>query len=451
MKSEDTDVCRPVPRQGVAVIGCGTVGGGTASLLARDIPALNRKNGTRLELRSVVDVDHTHARALGIPEELLETDYAAALKDTDTAIVVELVGGTALAKTITEEALKAGKHVVTANKALLAHHGSELFALARRNGVSIGFEASCAGGIPIVKALLDGLSANRIESLYGIVNGTCNYILTAMTQKGQTYTQALREAQADGLAEADPTLDVSGMDSAHKLTLMSALAYQQHVSLDRIPTEGIDTLQAVDVQAAQELGFTIKLLAIAQQRHTPEAGISLRVRPAFIPAGHPLAWVSGPFNAVSVYASAVGHTLYYGRGAGASPTASAVVSDIISVAQGVIPALFRSLTLWPDQTAPALQLPPEQAQSRYYLRIMAQDRPGVLTRISGEFGNRGISLASVLQKDDHTGKGLVPLLVTTHPALEGNIREALAAIDTMDFVEGPSVLIDIIDEPAESI
>ncbi len=348
--------------QGTAVIGCGTVGGGTAALLARELTELNKRNGTSLSLRYVVDRNHAHARELGIPEDLLETDYTKALSDPEVGIVVELVGGTSIARTITEEALRAGKHVVTANKALLAHHGAELFALAREMGVSIGFEASCAGGIPIVKALLDGLSANRIESLYGIVNGTCNYILSAMTQRGQTYAEALAEAQADGLAEADPTLDVSGMDSAHKLTLMSALAFQKQVSLDSIPAEGIDGLQALDVQAGQELGFTIKLLAIAQNRSD---GISLRVRPAFIPTGHPLAWVSGPFNAVSVYGSAVGHTLYYGRGAGASPTASAVVSDIVSAAQGVLPALFRGMNLWPDQTRPAKQLPPEGAESHY--------------------------------------------------------------------------------------
>lgn len=440
---------------GVAVIGCGTVGGGTARILYKDIKEINHRCGTTLKLKKVVDLNHDHARKLGLPEELFETDYRKALADPEIHIIVELIGGTTLAKKVSEEALAAGKHVVTANKALLAHHGPRLFGLARDKGVSIGFEASCAGGIPIVKTLLDGLSANTIESLYGIVNGTCNYILTAMTQKGQSYQEALAEAQADGLAEADPTLDVSGMDSAHKVTILSSLAFQRAVDLDPIPCQGIDQLQAADVQAGQELGFIIKLLAIAQNR---EEGVSLRVRPAFIPNGHPLAWVSGPFNAVSVYGRAVGHTLYYGRGAGASPTASAVVSDIISVAQGILPALFQRMTLWPDLTEKANQLPSSEIESRYYLRFTVQDQPGVLTTLSGALGKRNISIASVLQKDterlpENTAGGpkMVSLLITTHPCREGDVQAALKEIDAMEPVTGPSVCLDIIDEPIETI
>jgi len=431
--------------QGVAVIGCGTVGGGTALILSRDIEEINQRCGTQLQLRYVVDINHDHARSLGLKEEILETDYTKALRDPDVNIVVELIGGTTLAQKVTRESLEAGKHVVTANKALLAHHGTELFALARSKNVSIGFEASCAGGIPLVKTIMDGLSANRIEALYGIVNGTCNYILTAMTQKGQSYQEALSQAQKDGLAEADPTLDVSGMDSAHKLTILSSLAFQEQVNLEEIPCEGINSLKAEDVQAGQELGYIIKLLAIAQKK---EEGISLRVRPAFIPKEHPLAWVSGPFNAVSIYGHALGHSLYYGRGAGALPTASAVVSDIISVAQGVIPALFQDMRIWPDMTPAARQLPAAEIESRYYLHFTVKDQPGVLTAISGELGKEGISIASVLQKE---GTDLVPLLITTHPCREGDIKKAMERIDNLITVQGPSICIDIIDEPQESI
>ena len=283
---------------GVALIGCGTVGGAVARLLLRDQDILKARLPIGLELRHIVDVDFSNARRLGLDERLFRSSPDDALKDPAVGAVVELIGGTTVARSIIERALSAGKCVVTANKSLLAHHGADLYALARRNGVCIAFEASCAGGIPIIRALSDGLIANRIDALYGIVNGTCNSILTAMTQRGQSYADALADAQRAGLAEADPTLDVSGMDSAHKLAILASLAFAARIDLGAIPVSGIDSLQLCDIAYGQELGYVVKLLAIAQRR---EKGLSLRVRPVFITKEHPLAWVSGPFNAVSVY------------------------------------------------------------------------------------------------------------------------------------------------------
>lgn len=436
---------------GVAVVGCGTVGGGTALLLHRDIDLLKERSGLNLELKYIVDLNFDHAKTLGLDESLFTTDINTALEDESVKIVVELVGGITIAKTFMEKALKAGKHVVTANKALLAHHGKELFALARENKVAIGFEASCAGGIPIIRALYDGLMANDITALYGIVNGTCNYILTEMIQKGQSYDAALSEAQADGLAEADPTLDVTGMDSAHKIAIMASLAFGKAVELDRIPSKGINNLELFDVKAGQELGYVVKLLAIAEKL---EDGISLRVRPEFIPTDHPLAWVSGPFNAVSTYGHAVGHTMYYGRGAGALPTASAVVSDVISIARGTIQQIFETAGLWSDKESDANQLPDEAITSRYYLRLMVEDTSGVLAKITAILAEHNISISSVLQKELPTHKesaDALPIVITTHIANEGNMMNALKVISSLDAVQADPVWVPILEEPEENI
>ena len=436
---------------GVVVVGCGTVGGATAEALLRDADVLAARVGRRLRLRHVVDVDFANARRLGLDESLFETDLDKALADESVDAVVELVGGTTIAKDFIERALRAGKHVVTANKALLAHHGAELYALARDHGVAIAFEASCAGGIPIVRALCDGLLANRIDALYGIVNGTCNYILTAMTQKGQSYADALAEAQRDGLAEADPTLDVSGGDSAHKLAILAALAFGKSVDLDAIPVEGIDTLDRCDVAYGQELGYVIKLLAIAQRG--PD-GLHLRVRPSFISREHPLAWVSGPFNAVSVYGHAVGHTMYYGRGAGGAPTASAVVADLAGLALGTVGRSFAELPLWPDRTEPACQLPSDRAEARYYLRVIVEDHPGVLAQIATILGRHEISISSVLQHEPPAGPDPaagVPVVITTARAIEGSVREALAEVDALQAIKAQSVCIGIVDEHEEGL
>jgi homoserine dehydrogenase len=396
-------------------------------------------------------VDFTTARRLGLNKALFTSELDEALNDPAVRVVAELVGGTTIARQIIERSLRAGKHVVTANKALLARCGAELCALARRCGVSIAFEASCAGGVPIIRAICDGLVANRIAALYGIVNGTCNYILTAMTQRGQTYADALAQAQRDGLAEADPALDVSGTDSAHKLAIMASLAFGKRVDFDAISVEGIDSLHLRDVQYGQELGYVVKLLAIAQMHRS---GLSLRVRPAFIAKDHPLAWVSGAFNAVSIYGHATGHTLYYGRGAGGMPTASAIVADLASVAMGTGPALFEKLSVWPDRNDQAALMPSSDIQSRYYLRMQATDRPGVLAGIARILGSRGISISSVLQHEVGGASRrarTVPVIITTHPALEGSLRKALVEVDRLDVIRGPSVCISIVTEHEEQL
>ncbi len=436
---------------GVALVGCGTVGGAVAQILTGKADALSQRLGGPIELRHIVDVDFTNARRLGLDEKLFCEDLSAALQDPQVDAVVELIGGTDKAAVVIEKALAAGKHVVTANKALLARQGAQLCKLARQKGLSIGFEASCAGGVPVIRALTEGLIANRIDAIYGIVNGTCNYILTAMS-RGADYAQALAEAQKSGLAEADPTLDVSGEDSAHKLAILAALAFSQEIDFDAIPVEGIDSLDRSDVAYGQELGYVIKLLAIAQRQ---DDGVSLRVRPAFISKSHPLSWVSGPFNAVSIYGHCTGHTMYYGRGAGAMPTASSVIADLAAVATGAAPAMCKGLNVWPGCNPPGKQVPIESVLSRYYLRVTADDRPGVLAKFADVLGRHQISINSVLQREPLQDAGRaangVPVVITTHRAAEGNVRKAIQEIDALDAINADTVCIGIVDEYPEEI
>lgn len=433
---------------GVAVVGCGTVGGGTAKILADDCQYLQKRSGQNIKLKYVVDIKFDHGKAIGLDESLFETDFNKVLEDEEVKVIVELVGGLTIAKTFMEKALKAGKHVVTANKALLAHYGVELFALARKHKTTIGFEASCGGGIPIIKALTDGLMANRNEAMYGIVNGTCNFILSEMIEKGQSYKDALSDAQKSGLAEADPTLDVTGMDSAHKLAIMSSLAFSKQVDLDQIEASGIDQLDLYDVNAGKELNYLIKLIASARMT---DNGIDLSVAPAFIPKDHPLAWVSGPFNAVSVYGSSVGHTMYYGRGAGASPTASAVVADIIAISLGITQAAFESLDCWPDLSEKATLLPPEKSINRYYLRINTVEKPGVLAQYSACLAEEGISISAVRQQEKVESNESVAVVVITHEAEYGKLKTALDKIENLSTVQQRPVCIRIIEEHPESI
>ena len=435
---------------GVAIVGCGTVGGATATVLTRDAAILAGRVGPRIELKYVVDLDFTNARRCGLDEKLFTSDLNVVLADKSVGAVVELVGGTTAARKIIEQALRAGKNVVTANKALLAHYGPELYALARSKGLSVSFEASCGGGIPIIRALYDGLIANRIDAIYGIVNGTCNYILTAMTQSGQSYADALAVAQAGGLAEADPTLDVAGIDSAHKLAILASLAFGASIDFHAIPVTGIDRLDIRDVNYGQELGYVVKLLAIGTRQAD---GLSLRVSPAFISKEHPLAWVSGPFNAVSVYGHATGHTMYYGRGAGGMPTASAVVADLVSIATGSAGRAFQELPIWPDRTGPAVQLPAGAARSRYYFRADVQDPPGVLAQIATIFARHDISISSVLQHEPSGGKegDRVPLIITTHKALGSDVAEARRQADALDAVKASSVCVPIVEEYPEQL
>ena len=432
----------------VAIIGCGTVGGSTATLLLEDRKQIAHRSGIDIQLSAIYTRDFTHARELGLPEDLFETDLQKILSNPSIEVVVELIGGTTDAREIIKKALRAGKHVVTANKALLAHHGDELWSEARSNGVTIGFEASTGGGIPIIRAITDGLLANRIDAVYGIVNGTSNYILTRMTNEGTIYSDALAAAQADGLAEADPSLDVQGTDSAHKIAIMASLAFGLKVDFDAIPVSGIDTLESMDVTFGMDLGYVVKLLAVAHR--TPQ-GVTLWVRPAFISREHPLAWVSGPFNAVSVYGHATGHTLYYGRGAGGHPTASAVISDIISIGLGTLPALFTHTGYWQDRNEDTRQVNVAQTESRFYIRIMAEDQPGVLAEIARIFGDHHISIASMLQPEV-TKEGeavLVPIVITTHVSKEQNLRDALKQVDALSISGSRSVCIPIAQEHPE--
>lgn len=434
---------------GIAIVGCGTVGAAAAALLTDDQSIIKSKVAIPMELRYIVDIDFSHARKCGLDESLFTNSIDVPINDDSVQIIVELVGGLTFAKELIEKALMAGKHVVTANKALLAHHGAELYAVARENGVSIAFEASCAGGIPIIRAMNEGLAANRIDAIFGIVNGTCNFILTEMISKNKSYSDALADAQRDGLAETDPTLDVSGGDSAHKLAIMASLGFGMKIDFDKIPIKGIDTLELCDVGFGETLGYVIKLLAIAERQ---DDGISLRVRPAFISKSHPLAWVSGPFNAVSVYGHVTGHTMYYGRGAGANPTASAVVADIISIGIGTAQRAFELLNVWADQAKPANQLPFDKVESRYYMRITCADKAGVLAQIAEVLGKHNISITSLLQHDfARPDVSAVPVIITTHKAREGNIRKALAEIDALDVIKAKSVCIGIVEEYPEEI
>jgi homoserine dehydrogenase len=443
-----------LPEVAVAVIGCGTVGGSTAEILLRDRELLRRKCGVSLKLKYIVDRNFTYAKQLKLDNELYEQEFNTVLEDPEVQVVLELIGGQSKAKDITEQALRAGKHVVTANKALLAHHGRDLMKLARENGVVLAFEASCGGGIPILRAIYDGLIANEIEAIYGIVNGTCNFILTQMIQHGETYEEALWAAQSKGLAEADPTLDVTGLDSAHKIAIMASMAFGVGVDYDEIEVQGINELDRDDVLYGAKLGYVVKLLAIATRESD---GVAIRVRPAFISKDHPLAWVSGPFNAVSLYGHTTGHTMYYGRGAGGSPTGSAVVADVASIARGSLTEAFDKFAYWPDRNPQEKLLPTADTSNRYYVRILADDRPGTLSRIAEIFGKHEISIASVLQDElpEHLTDASSPvrasIVITLHRSVERNVLAAIEEVNALSFTGEQCSLITIVEEHSERL
>lgn len=430
---------------GITILGCGIVGEGVLRILDTQADRFAERYGLSFDVRHVVVRDASKKRAF-VKSHPLSTDAEKAIDDPNVHVVVELMGGVERAGLLIERALKLGKTVVTANKSLLAARGTELFALARQHHTSIAFEASCGGGIPIIDALLRGLAANDIRALVGIINGTCNYILTRMTKSGLAYADALKEAQAAGFAEADPTLDVSGRDVAQKLALLAGLAFGSKFAESDMLIEGIDTLDARDIEFARELGYVIKLLAIAERNAKNE--ISLRVHPTLVHSSDVLAEVSGSFNAISVWGHALGHALFYGRGAGSSPTASAVVSDLISVGIGATKVVFDNLKVFPDTANAAKLLPRDQIQSRYYLRLTAKDVPGVMARVTDILGRRGISLSAVLQREASEGE-FVPVVITTHLAKEGSIRQALAEINALDVIQSPTVCLRIIDQPKE--
>src|SRR5216117_657915 len=426
----------------IGLLGLGTVGAGVVKILESRRAMLEERAGCRLTLAAVADTDLTRPReGLDLTKLPMTPDAARVLADPSIQIIIELVGGLEPARSFILKALATSKHVVTANKALLAHHGAELYDEARRRGVTLAFEAAVAGGIPLIQAVKEGLVANRILSVFGIVNGTSNYILSKMTDEGLDFSMVLKEAQAAGYAEADPTLDIEGLDSAHKLQILVTLAFRTFIDLKDIHTEGITRVTQQDIAYARELGYRIKLLAIAK---AADGGVEVRVHPTMIPAGSPLAAVAGVFNAIFITGDAVGDLMFYGRGAGQLPTASAVWADTLGIAHG-IPALALEL---PSAGPAALPLAPmERIRCCYYLRVKAQDRPGVLSKVAGILGDNDISIANVIQKGRGTREA-VPVVMLTHEALERDMRHALAAIDRLPDVAAATTMIRVEGGPA---
>ncbi len=419
----------------VGLLGLGTVGGGTLTVLRRNAEEISRRAGREIRVvrAAVRDLEKARAMAGDLP---LTTNPFDVVDDPEIDIVVELIGGLEPARELVMQAIANGKHVVTANKHLVAKHGNEIFAAAQAKGVMVAFEAAVAGGIPIIKALREGLTANRIEWLAGIINGTSNFILTEMRDKGAAFEDVLKQAQALGYAEADPTFDIEGIDAAHKLTILSAIAFGIPMQFDRVYTEGISKLTREDVQYAEELGYRIKLLGIARRA---ENGIELRVHPTLIPERRLIANVDGAMNAVLVKGDAVGPTLYYGAGAGAEPTASAVVADLVDVTRLHTADPHHRvphLAFQPDQLADTPILPMEEVRTSYYLRLRAFDRPGVLADITRILADGSISIDAMVQKEPAEGEEQVNIILLTHITVEKNINAAITKIEALDSVAG---------------
>jgi len=432
----------------VGLAGFGTVGAGVAKLIVENGDTIAAKTGIRLNLACVVDLDTDTPRPVVLPEGVLTDDMQALLSNDSIEIAVELIGGTGFAKTLHLELLKAGKHVVTANKALLAEHGSELYQAARAMKKCIAFEASCAGGIPIVSAMRTGLAANDIQGMYGIVNGTCNYILSNMSAKNTGFEETLAAAQAKGYAEADPTLDINGGDSAHKLAIMGSLAFGVEIGLDDIYREGIENVSIDDIRNGQEMGYCLKLLAIGQK--TADGKISLRVHPAFILSDSALARVDGPFNAVSLFGHAVGEVMFYGRGAGMMPTASAVVADVIEVAMGNSCRTFEHTHILPKAEAPDRIESIDDCVSRFYVRVMVKDHPGVMATCTRILADHQISISGALQHEAKAPHASVPVVITTHETQEKNMMAALQDLTNSDVITGQLHCIRIVDIPEDN-
>ncbi len=423
----------------IGIIGFGTVGTGSARILLENKGILEERTGFEINLRKIADLDIVRDRGINIPKDILTTDVDALLNDPDIDIVVELIGGIRPAKDFILKAISNRKHVVTANKALLATFGNEIFTAAHHAGVEIGFEASVAGGIPIIKVIRESLVANRIKAIYGIINGTSNYILTKMTEENVEFSEALKEAQVLGYAEADPALDVEGIDSAHKLAILASLSYNIPISYEKIYTEGISKISPLDIGFGSELGYKVKLLAIAKESDNK---IEIRVHPTMLPKEYLISKVDGPFNAIYVEGDATGSTLYYGRGAGDMPTGSAIVSDIVDIARNIrknatgrVPVVTKTLR---DINIKRM----DEVTSMYYFRFSALDRPGVLSKISGILGNYNISIASVIQKGRRVGEA-VPLVVLTHEAREKDVRQAISEIDQLPVVMDKTIFIRV--------
>lgn len=430
---------------GVGLVGFGTIGTGVVKLLQKNSGIIEDRLGASIVLRGIADLDVTSDRGVAVDKALFTTDPYRLIDHPDISVIIELIGGEDTAREIILEAIKKKKHVVTANKALLSVHGPEIFKEAYREKVDIGFEASVGGGIPIIRSIKEGLAANNIEVMFGILNGTSNYILSEMTSRGKEFGDVLKEAQKRGYAEADPTLDIEGIDAAHKLSILLSLAYGIEVQLEDIYIEGISKITPLDIEFARELGYTIKLLAIAKEE---SAQVEARVHPTLLPNTHLLSTVEGAYNAIFINGDAVGSTMFYGEGAGMMATGSAVVSDILEICRNImtgacqrVPALSFQYANMRKQAIKKMN----DIVSRYYLRFSAVDRPGVLSKISGILGNLDISISSVIQKGREI-EGAVPIFMLTHEAKEANVREALDEIDTMPITLDKTVLIRIEDE-----
>jgi len=426
----------------VGLIGFGTIGTGVARVLLDNADVIRRRIGCDVVLKRIADCDIKRDRGVALAEGVLVDDADIVLDDPDISIVIELVGGTGIAKDFVLKALRNGKHVVTANKALLSTFGPEIFAYSAKAGLDVGFEASVGGGIPLLKSLTEGLVANRIESMYGIINGTANYILSAMTNDGGTFGDVLKSAQESGLAEADPSYDVDGIDTAHKLSILLNLAYGIHLPPENIFTEGIRAIAPIDIRFADKFGWRIKLLAIARRS---EGGLEARVHPVMIPKSHPLSAVEGAYNAVFIKGDAVGSVMLYGLGAGEMPTASAVVADVVDICRNIRMGISRRVEPPHGDNCGVKGLvvrPMEELRLSYYVRFAALDRPGVLSKITGVFGDHDISISSVIQEDRKDG-GIVPLVLVTHHALECSFRDAVKVIEELDIIDGKAVYVRI--------
>jgi len=423
------------------LLGIGTVGGGTWTVLARNQEEIARRAGREIRIDIVADKDLERARKLTAGKARVTADAYAVVRDPAVDIVIELIGGTTLAKDLVLAAIENGKHVITANKALLALHGNEIFAAAQKKGVMVAFEAAVAGGIPIIKALREGLTANRIEWIAGIINGTSNFILSEMRSRGASFDVVLKEAQAKGYAESDPTFDIEGIDAAHKLTIMSAIAFGIPMQFGKAYTEGIKALTAKDIAYAEQLGYRIKLLGITRRA---KDGIELRVHPTLIPAKRLIANVEGVMNAILVKGDAVGATLYYGAGAGAEATASAVVADLVDVTrmhtadpEHRVP----HLAFQPDQLHDTPILPMGKVETACYLRLAVYDRPGVMADVTRILADLSISIGAMLQKEASEGEDVVDVVILTHRSVEENINQAIVKIEALPTIAGKVVRI----------
>ena len=427
----------------VGLIGAGTVGCGVIKVLDQNNEIIRKRTGITLNLKKIADVDPDRKRPVRIPRGKITRDARELIDDPSIDIIIELIGGTTIAKDLVLSALKKKKHVVTANKALLAHHGKEIFGTAAENGVEVGFEASVGGGIPIIKSTQESFAANNIISIHGIINGTSNYILSRMTDEGSEFGDVLKEAQAEGYAEADPSFDVDGVDAAHKLSILIMLAFGRFIDFGKIHVEGIRNITSLDISFADELGYKIKLLAIAKAL---DDGLEAGVYPALVKKGTQLADVSGAFNAIYVVGDALGPAMLYGKGAGMMPTASAVVSDALQIAKHLSlgnahlspPRLYAEKGSWP-------LIKMSDTMNKYYIRFQAEDRPGVLGKITGGLGANGISIESVIQKGRHHGGGDVPVVIMTHEAREKDLLKALRQIGRLSRVKPGTMFIRIED------